>query len=476
MENEEQIGATQDLELEPPEEKSNETESLGDSEEDLLELLTDLHSEIAILGVGGAGNNLLSRVSKTFELNVETIGINTDAQDLFCTQCSRKFLIGKKVTYGKGTGNRPEKGKMAIEADIEKIRGHLNREVVILLTGLGGGTGGGASPIIAKTAKEQGATVLTLATLPFEMEGEHKRNRAYEALAELTSYSDFLLPLDNEQLRRLIPNLSLMEGFQIINEVVSQLLLALVEMIATCGLVNLDLADLKALGKNPLHNGTFIGIGQMMRETRAVELYENYSCKSRLEEIMEKKTLKILRAPLFDIPIGTVTNCLISITGNHELTVTEIHSIVDTIRQKITPDANLKFGLTVKPEFEKMRVFIIGTGDVSKHITRAQSLTKQKGNQNKRERKQEQNQQYTTHYRNPMDFSTRSAIGNYQQKSSFRAQAASAIAQAHQDHGQPDRKNNFLRSMRNRVLQRDIRKETGNQNSEFITSFREFTL
>lgn len=337
----------------------------GDTEEYLEKFLRRLHPRTIVVGVGGAGNNAISRLTDARLEHLETLAVNTDAQDLFFANSDRKLLVGKRLTKGLGAGNDPVRGKLAAIEDVQRVSRLVNRDVVFLACGLGGGTGTGATPIIAREAKKHGALVIALCTLPFHMEGTLKQERARVGLRELLKYADTVIPLPNETLLELVPDVSLLEGFRVMDEILIRTVRGIVELTTSCGLVNLDLADVQAVLRR--HRGVawdahdkmgFVGMGYI-----------------RNPEEIRTRTLKALRNPFLKPDLQTVDNVLVAVTGDHRLSLQTVNEIVSTVTEAIAPRATLKFGTSIDPSLKGgIRLTVVGTCTQNACLREARAL------------------------------------------------------------------------------------------------------
>lgn len=332
----------------------------GDSDDYLSDLLNVLKIRTLVVGVGGAGNNTISRLQEGGLIGANTLNVNTDAQDLYYSHSNEKILIGKEISKGLGTGNDPEIGRESAESDTGLIRDFMNVDVVFLTCGLGGGTGTGASPVIAREAKRAGALVVTFCTLPFRMEGDNKRIRANYALQELSKYSDTLIPIPNDRILGLVPKISLLTGFKIMDEVLVRSVRGLVGLINNCGLVNLDYADVKnVLRKQGKYPSGVIGIAESIGDKNDL-IY---------------KTRLAINNPLLKPNPKEVDKCLVSITGNHNLALSKIDNIVSTVSNEISNSADLKFGAMIDPNLgDKTRILFLGKGPVSPYVLQAENM------------------------------------------------------------------------------------------------------
>lgn len=329
----------------------------GDSDEFLADLLNVLNIKTLVVGVGGAGNNTISRLQEGGIIGAETLNINTDAQDLYYSHASSKLLIGKEISKGLGSGNNPEIGKESAECDVKRIREFMDADVVFLTCGLGGGTGTGATPIIAREAKKAGAIVVTFCTLPFGMEGEKRSLRANNALKELAQYSDSLIPIPNDRLFKLDQNISMMTGFKIMDEVLVRSCRSLVGLINNCGMVNLDYADVKnVLRKTGKYPSGIIGIADSVGD----------------KNDLINKTKLAINNPLLEPDTKKIDQCIVSISGDHDISLSKIDNVVSTVSNEVSSDADLKFGAMIDPTLgNKIKILFLGKGPISPLLLKA---------------------------------------------------------------------------------------------------------
>lgn len=350
---------------------------LGDSDEFLSGVLQKLKTRTIVIGVGGAGNNAISRLQESGSVGAITMAVNTDAQDLFYANSDQKLLIGKELTGGFGAGNNPEVGEKAAESDLERIQKILNKNIVFITLGLGGGTGTGAGPIIAREAKKLGAMVITFCTLPFTMEGENKRIIANKGLAKLAKYSDTIIPLPNDNLLNLVPNLTMMKGFKIMDEILIRCVRGIVDVVSNCGVINLDLADVKSIFLNNQTRTGFIGMSEISVENIS-ERDENGDFQISMEEFnkrLQKKTIEALNNPLLDSEPSQITACLVSIIGNHYLTLSQVNEIVSVVSKNIDPAAKIKMGAMIDPHSHSIKINILGHGKDSSLLLQTEHIS-----------------------------------------------------------------------------------------------------
>jgi len=335
--------------------KSNQT---FDDDDFLSDLLKVLKIKSLVVGVGGAGNNTLSRLQEMGLENTETLNINTDAHDLYYSNSKLKLLIGKDRCKGLGSGNNPTVGLEAAEEDVDRLKKILNTDIVFLTCGLGGGTGTGAAPIIAREAKKNNALVVTLCSIPFKSERPQRRMRAKIGLKKLAEYSDTIIPLPNDYLLQFIPNGSLISGFKIMDEVLIRSIKEIINLINNCGLINIDYADVKkVLEKSGKYPSGLIGITETLGNEK---------------DIIQKSKLAI-HNPLLKPNTSEVDRCLVSISSDHKLSLSNVDKIVSTISNEVPQDAKIKFGANMDPNIEnsKIKIMVVGRGPISPYVRTA---------------------------------------------------------------------------------------------------------
>ncbi len=236
-----------------------------DNDDYLSDLLKVLKVKSLVVGVGGAGNNTISRLQGMGLENTQTLNINTDAHDLYYSNSKLKLLIGKDRCKGLGSGNNPLIGFEAAEEDSDRLRKVLDTDIVFLTCGLGGGTGTGAAPIIAREAKKNNALVVTLCSIPFKSEGNQRRQRAKIGLKKLAEFSDSIIPLPNDNLLRMIPDSPILTCFKVMDEVLVRSIKEVVTLVNNCGMINIDFADVKkVLEKSGTYPSGLIGITETL--------------------------------------------------------------------------------------------------------------------------------------------------------------------------------------------------------------------
>lgn len=340
-----------------------------DTDETISTVLESIKTKTIVIGVGGAGNNAISRLQETGISGAITLAVNTDAQDLFYANADQKLLIGKSITAGLGAGNDPKIGERSAESDLDRIKKIVAEKNIVFITcGLGGGTGTGAAPIIAREAKSAGALVITFCTLPFKMEGEVKRIIAYKGLSRLSKYSDTIIPIPNENLLKLVPDITLMKGFRIMDEILIRSVKSIVDLVSNCGLIHLDLADVRSVLTKQEDGTGYIGLSEISLEKL------NLDNKEETKKILRQKTLKALNNPLLENDPSKIVSCLVSIMGNQNLTLSQVNEIMSTVSNSISPRAKVKMGAMIDPKFTSIKVSIIGLGQKSPYLVQAEHI------------------------------------------------------------------------------------------------------
>ena len=335
---------------------------LQEIDKELEELLKKQIAKIKVVGIGGGGNNSLSRMKEIGIKGGELIAINTDAQDLLYANADQKILIGRELTQGLGAGSNPAVGKEAAKESESEIKKKIAGSDMIFITcGLGGGTGTGAAPVVAALAKKQGALVIGIVTLPFTIEGKKRIENAMEGLEKMESTVDTLIIIPNDKLLELAPELPLHTAFKIADEILTNAVKGVTELVTRSGLVNLDFADIKAV---MVDGGvSLIGMGESDTQMRAIEAVE-----------------KAIQNPLLDVDISNATGALVNIIGGADMSLEECKTIIEAVGKKLNPDAKLIWGAQISPDMEKsIRVLLIVTGVKSQQILgNADSLAKRK--------------------------------------------------------------------------------------------------
>ncbi len=304
-------------------------------------------AKIKVVGVGGGGGNVVTRMKNDALRNVDFIAINTDAQDLeYCT-AKKKIHIGKNLTKGLGTGMNPEIGRQAAEETrseiIEALKG---ADLIFITAGLGGGTGSGAAPIIAEVAKELGVLTVAVVTKPFSFEGAQRARIAQDALMKLKDKVDTLIIVPNDRIFTVIDkDTPLMKAFEVVDDVLREAVLGIADLIAMPGIINVDFADVKAIMQEA---GTaIVGIGVASGQERGMNAVN-----------------QAINSPLLEVSIDGAKGVLFGVFGGKDLKMSEINDIAKTIAASIDPTAKVIFGAyhDRKMKIGQIKVTLIATG------------------------------------------------------------------------------------------------------------------
>ncbi|MEK6974286.1 MAG: cell division protein FtsZ [Nanoarchaeota archaeon] len=320
-------------------------------DEELEQLIALQKAKIKVIGCGGGGNNTINRISEVGIAGSETIAINTDAQDLLYTNAHTKILIGKEITKGLGAGSIPQVGEEAARESEHDIRQKLQgADMVFITAGLGGGTGTGSAPVVAEIAKKLGALTVAIVTVPFSMEGHRRYENAIMGLEKLENIVDTLIVIPNDKLLELAPDLPLHTAFKVADEILTNAVKGIAELVTKPGLVNLDFADIRAV----MDKGgvAMIGVGESDTENRAIEAVE-----------------KAITNPLLDVDISGANGALINVAGGPDMTLDEARKVVETVSMKLDEDAKIIWGAQISEDLEKtIRAMLIVTGVNSPQI------------------------------------------------------------------------------------------------------------
>ena len=329
----------------------NFSSQVKEIDRELEEILKKQSAKIKVIGIGGGGGNSLSRMQEIGIKGGELIAINTDAQDLLYSNADQKILIGRELTQGLGSGSNPKVGAEAAKESESEIKKKIaGADMVFITCGMGGGTGTGAAPVVAQIAKRQGALTIGIITLPFTIEGRKRIENAMEGLERMESVVDTLIVIPNDKLLELAPELPLHTAFKIADEILTNSVKGITELVTTNGLVNLDFADVKAV----MVNGgvSLIGMGESDSNNRAIEAVE-----------------KAIDNPLLDVDISNANGALVNVIGGPDMSLDEYKVIIETIGSKLSPNAKLIGGAQISPDMDKsLRVLLIVTGVRSSQI------------------------------------------------------------------------------------------------------------
>src|SRR5579875_324412 len=319
---------------------------------EIAEIASRLRVRIKIIGCGGGGSNTINRLSSEGIEGADLIALNTDANHLTTIRTRMRLLIGKKRTRGLGTGAIPQIGEEAAMEDLEKIQKMVQKTDIAFVTcGLGGGTGTGAAPVVAKCAKNAGSLVISVVTLPFTAEGHVRMENAMMGLEKLAAYSDTLIAIPNDKLLKEVPKKPIQEAFQYADSVLSEAMKGITEMITRTGLINLDYADIKTIMKDG--GVAMIGIGEASGGNNRVLAAVNDAITS----------------PLIKADISQAKGCLIRVIGSPNMTVSEAQNAMSAIQDKISPDAKIIWGASIEEDMgDRIRVLVLLTGVKSPYM------------------------------------------------------------------------------------------------------------
>ncbi len=307
-------------------------------------------ARMVVVGCGGAGQNMVDWLHQKGINGAEIVAVNTDLQDLKLKNADKKILVGKEVTRGLGAGGDPNKGVMAAQESIQEIKESISgADMVFICAGMGGGSGTGIAPVVAKVARDMGAIVIGVVTMPFSIE-RARIDKAEFGLQKLRSTSDTVVVIDNNRLVKIAGNLPVKSAFAVANELVSVMIKGIVEIISIPSLVNLDFADVKAI----MSSGGVATVGIGTSDTNR-----------RVEEAVEEA----LANPLLDIDYAGATGALIHITGGEDMLLEEIDRAGQLVTQSLHTDANVIWGARVDESHSKrVTVMSIMTGVQSPHL------------------------------------------------------------------------------------------------------------
>ncbi len=304
-------------------------------------------TKIKVIGVGGSGCNAISRMAKCNIKGVDLVALNTDIQDLHKIHAKEKIRIGKKITLGLGAGMNPEVGKKAALESKEEIYSLVKgADMVFVTCGLGGGTGTGASSVVAEIAKNSGALTVAIVTKPFSFEGNFRKKIAETGLRRLKEKVDTLVVIQNDKLLEILdPKTSITSAFWFCDDILRQAVQGISDLIVLPGIINVDFADIQAIMKN---SGTAIfGVGRAKGEKRA-----------------EAAAAIALRSPLLDISCKGAKGVLFNVSGGKDISLSEIDQVAKVITQEVNPEAKIIFGAVQDEKLKEgeIKVTLIATG------------------------------------------------------------------------------------------------------------------
>lgn len=313
----------------------------------LIKPQTTNFAKIRVLGIGGGGMNALNSMILQSQIKgVDFISVNTDAQVLLLSQAPTKVQIGENLTKGLGAGGNPEIGRQAAEESYEKLKEFIEASDMVFITcGMGGGTGTGASPIIAKAAKEVGALTVAVVTKPFTFEGTRRMVTAEEGIENLKDKVDTLIIIPNQRILDVVDKkVTLVEAFKVADSVLSQGVQGISDLITIPGLINVDFADVKTIMSSA--GSALMGVGTGVGENRAITAARS-----------------AIASPLLEISMDGARGVLFNITGGADLTMTEVDEAAKIIASAADPDANIIFGATIDEAMrDQIKISVIATG------------------------------------------------------------------------------------------------------------------
>lgn len=336
------------------------SQSPTDDDDEFDDILETLKTRITVVGCGGGGSNTVARIFEEGVEGAEIFALNTDAQHLSMLRgrVGKRILIGRQTTKGLGAGAMPQRGEEAALESEDAIRQSINGSNMVFVTaGLGGGTGTGSAPIVAKIAKEVGALTIAIVTLPFTSESATRMENAEIGLERLREVADTVIVIPNDRILEVVPRLPLGQAFKVADEVLMRAVKGITELITLPGLVNLDFADVRTV----MEQGgiAMIGMGESDSEDKATDSIK-----------------KALRSPLLDVDITGATAALINVIGGPDMTMFEAEGVVQEVYQRIDPGARIIWGVQVDPSMEgRMRTMLIVTGVQSPQIYGKQEQT-----------------------------------------------------------------------------------------------------
>ncbi len=333
-----------------PSEISQTSPVLSPDDEEILRFIESAKPKIYVVGTGGSGSNTINRLFDIGVHGATLVAMNTDAPHLVKVKAERKLLLGKKITKGLGAGSDLRMGEEAALESKEEIKHILgDAQLVFITCGLGGGTGTGSISTIAHQAREAGALVVAIVTLPFSSEGKTRMKNALEGLSKLKKVTDTTIIIHNDKLLAVAPDLPLNMAFRVSDEVLASATKGIVEMVTKPGMVNIDFADIRSVLRDSGY--AVIGSGECNQVSpganRAVIALEN-----------------AIKSPMLDADIITAKKALVNIIGGESLTLREAEAVFQDIASRISDDALLKWGARIDTDMNKdaLRVMIVVSG------------------------------------------------------------------------------------------------------------------
>ncbi len=313
---------------------------------DYMEIDIEQYAHIKVVGVGGGGSNAINRMVEAGVQGVEFIAVNTDAQALHMSKADVKIQIGAKLTRGLGAGANPEIGRKAAEESQEQLKKHISgADMVFVTAGMGGGTGTGATPLIAELAREGGALTVGVMTKPFSFEGRRRALYAEKGIENIRDKMDTLIIIPNDRLYQVVEERTpIVEAFRIADDVLRQAVQGLSDLIIHPGLINLDFADVQTIMKET--GSALMGIGRAKGESRATEA-------ARIA----------INSPLLETSIEGAKGVILNVTGGPDLSISEATEAANLIKEYADKEVNLIYGLVINPELnDEVCITVIATG------------------------------------------------------------------------------------------------------------------
>lgn len=331
-------------------EKASKPDLGTPDDEELAKIVEKLKVNITIIGCGGGGSNTVHRLSQSGIFGAELVAANSDAKHLLHVHSPHKVLLGRNTTKGLGAGALPEIGEKAALESEEELKGYIKGSNIVFVTaGMGGGTGTGSAPLVARLAREAGALVIGVVTVPFKAEGNLRMENALRGLERLKMSCDTTAVIQNDKLLEIVPKLPIDAAFRVADEVLMESIKGLTEIITKPGLVNLDFNDVMTIMKNG--GIAMIGLGEASNKT------------SRGDRI-EAAVAQAIESPLLgDIDLSVARGALIRVTGGNDMTVAEAEKAAELISARISPNARIIWGCSVDNSLEGfVRCMVVLTG------------------------------------------------------------------------------------------------------------------
>lgn len=316
-------------------------------------------AQIKVLGIGGGGSNAVNRMIEAGIQGVEFVAINTDAQALMLSQAPHRLRIGDKLTKGLGSGGNPEIGQKAAEESEEEIKALIKgADMVFVTAGIGGGTGTGAAPVIARVSREMGSLTIGVVTRPFSFEGTRRNRAADDGITRLKDHVDTMIVIPNDRLLQVVDKKASVEtAFAVADDVLRQGIQGISELITVPGLINLDFADVRTIMSDG--GAALMAIGRARGENRAQQAAE-----------------QAIHSALLDVSIEGAQGILFNVTGGADMTLFEVNEAAEIVRASAHPDANIIFGAVIDPSMaDEIRITVIATGFDVAHMQRRPATT-----------------------------------------------------------------------------------------------------